>query len=73
MSEVLSLGRMARRLGVTQCWLREQAEAGTVPSLRAGRRYLFNPVAVQESLAVQAAKLQTTDAGRMPQGVADDA
>ena len=56
MAELLSLVRMARRLGVTQDWLREQADAGKVPCLRAGKRYLFNAVAVQEALAVQAAK-----------------
>lgn len=56
MSDLLSLARMARRLGVTQDWLREQADAGNVPCLLAGKRYLFNAVAVEEALAVQAAK-----------------
>lgn len=70
MSELLSLARMARRLGVTQQWLRDQADAANVPCLRAGKRYLFTPVAVQEALAVEAAK-QTTNAGQRPQGVAD--
>ena len=54
--EVLSLPRMARRAGVTQQWLRDFADAGKVPCLRAGNRYLFNPVAVQEALAIEAAK-----------------
>ena len=70
MSELLSLARMARRLGVTQDWLRGQADAGNVPGLLAGKRYLFNPVAVQEALAVEAAK-QNTNAGQRPQGVGD--
>ena len=52
---VLTLGRMARRLGVTQRWLRAEAEAGRVPCLPAGKRLLFEPVAVEESLAKQAA------------------
>ncbi len=56
MSELLSLARLARRLGVTQDWLRDQADAGNVPCLKAGKRYLFNVVAVQEALAVQAAR-----------------
>ena len=56
MCELLSLSRLARRLGVTQDWLRDQADAGKVPCLRAGKRYLFNVVAVQEALAVQAAR-----------------
>ena len=55
MSELLTLRRMARRLGLPQQWLREQAEAGKVPCLRAGRRYLFNPVALQSALADAAA------------------
>lgn len=72
MSELLALARMARRLGVTQQWLREQAEAGNVPCLRADRRLLFNPVAVQEALAAEAARVQTTNAGRQPQGAAHE-
>ena len=59
MAELLSLVRMARRLGVTQDWLRGQADAGNVPCLRAGKRYLFNAVAVQEALAAEAAKQKT--------------
>ena len=51
MTELFSLSRMARRLGVTQAWLREQADAGHVPGLKAGKRYLFNVDAVQEALA----------------------
>ncbi len=56
MSELLTLSRLARRLGITQHWLREQADAGNVPCLKAGNRYLFNPVAVEESLAAKAAR-----------------
>lgn len=55
MSELLSMARMARRIGVTQQWLQEQADAGNVPCLKAGKRYLFNAVAVQEALAAKAA------------------
>lgn len=55
MSELLTLARMARRLGVSQQWLRDQADAGKVPCLRAGKRYLFNAVAVQKAIANQAA------------------
>ena len=56
MNELLSLSRMARRLGVTQHWLRDQADSGKIPCLKAGNRYLFNPVAVQEALAAKAAQ-----------------
>ena len=56
MSELLSLSRMARRLGIPQQWLREQADAGQIPCLKVGNRYLFNSVAVQEVLASKAAR-----------------
>jgi excisionase family DNA binding protein len=55
MDELLALSRMARRLGVTQQWLRDQAKAGQVPCLRAGTRFLFNAEAVQKALAAKAA------------------
>jgi excisionase family DNA binding protein len=58
MTDLLSLPRQARRLGVTQKWLREQADAGRIPCLKAGNRYLFNPTAVQEMLTARAAKTQ---------------
>ena len=53
---VLTLARMARRLGVTQQWLRTEANAGRIPHLRAGRRHLFNPDAVEAAIAEQAAE-----------------
>jgi len=57
MAELLTLARMARRVGVTQEWLKAQADAGNVPCLRTGkRRYLFAVEAVQEALATMAAK-----------------
>ena len=55
MGDLCSLNRLAGQLGVTRRWLREQAEAGRIPCLRAGRRYLFNGEAVLEVLAAQAA------------------
>jgi excisionase family DNA binding protein len=56
MSELLTMSRMARRLGVTQRWLREQANTGKIPCLKAGNRYLLNPTAVEEALAAKAAR-----------------
>lgn len=53
---LLSLARMSRKLGVTQQWLRDEADAGRVPHLRAGRRYLFDPSAVETALARRAAQ-----------------
>ena len=60
MDDLLSLSRMARRLAVTQRWLREQADAGKVPCLRADNRYLFNSLAVQKTLADRATRVQQT-------------
>jgi hypothetical protein len=44
------LRTVARQLGVPSAWLKAEAEAGRVPVLRAGRRFLFNPEAVQQIL-----------------------
>lgn len=54
--KVLNLSRMARRLGVTQTWLRREAQAGRVPALRADSRFLFEPEAVEEAVAHRAAR-----------------
>jgi hypothetical protein len=54
--ELLSISRMAKRLGVTKQWLREQAVAGKVPCLAAGKQLLFSPMAVIDALAIQAAR-----------------
>ncbi len=63
MAEVLSLCRMARRAGVTQQWLKAEAEAGRIPCLKAGKRFLFSPPAVLEALAVLAAKASVDEEG----------
>lgn len=48
--ELLPLRRMAAQLGVPSQWLREQAEAGNVPGLRAGNRWLFAPEAARAAV-----------------------
>ena len=53
--ELLSLRRMAARLGVPSKWLRERASAGDVPGLRAGNRWLFRPDVVVPAVAAMAA------------------
>jgi hypothetical protein len=53
-TELLSLTRAARRLGVPARWLRAEADAGRVPCLRAGMRYLFELNALREALARRA-------------------
>jgi hypothetical protein len=56
MSELLSLARAARRVGITARWLRDEAAAGRVPHLRAGTRYLFDLAALTQSLSDRAAQ-----------------
>ena len=51
----MSLRRTAARLGVPIAWLKTEAEARRIPSLRAGRRLLFNPEAVEQVLLERAA------------------
>jgi hypothetical protein len=54
---------MARHLRVTVAWLREEAEAGRVPCLKSGKRFLFNSVAVEEALLDRAAQVAPDNAG----------
>lgn len=61
MSELLSLPRAARRLGVTAKWLRTEADADRVPCLRADSRYLFDADAVTETLRQRAANPKSSD------------
>jgi hypothetical protein len=49
-----SLRRMAAHLGVPSGWLRERAEAGDIPGLKAGNRWLFIPSAVMPVIAAMA-------------------
>ena len=51
-----TLSRMARRLGVRSDWLRAEADAGQVPAVRAGDRYLFDPASVESTLRDRACK-----------------
>ncbi len=48
--DLLPLRPMAARLGVPSKWLREQAEAGKVPGLKAGNRWLFCPDVATDSV-----------------------
>jgi hypothetical protein len=51
---LLPLRRMAARLGVPSRWLREQAELGKVPGLRAGNRWLFVPDVAEAAVQAMA-------------------
>jgi excisionase family DNA binding protein len=56
MPELLTLSRLARRLGVSQVWLRAEANNGRIPCLFAGRRLLFDLATVEEALRERAAR-----------------
>jgi hypothetical protein len=56
MIELVSLGQLARKLGVTQNWLRQEADAGRLPCLRADKRYLFDLETAKEALARRAGR-----------------
>jgi hypothetical protein len=52
----------ADRLGVPAAWLRQEAQAGRVPCLRAGRRLLFNVTLVEHALLERAVHGQSVEA-----------
>ena len=53
-SQLTPLSAMARRLHVTQRWLRGEAEGGRIPHLRAGTRLLFDAQVVERLLLQRA-------------------
>jgi len=52
---LIGLGPLSTRLGVSMRWLKCEAQNGRVPHVRAGRRFLFNAAAVETALAERAA------------------
>ena len=46
----ITLHALSRRLGLPAAWIKAEADAGRIPSLRAGRRLMFNPDAVNSTL-----------------------
>lgn len=57
----IPLNALSRRLGLPAAWIKAEAEAGRIPSLRAGRRLMFNPDAV-ERILIERAKTDTEPA-----------
>jgi hypothetical protein len=62
-TSLLPLGRMARQLHVTAEWLRAEADAGRVPCVKAGSRFLFSPAAVERALVERASETMPARAG----------
>ncbi len=61
-TKLVPLGPLARRLRVPARWLREEAEAGRVPCLHAGKALLFDPEAVEQVLLERARRKGGGDA-----------
>lgn len=56
MAELLNIHELSDRFnGITVGWIKQQCKAGNIPFLKAGRHWLFNPIAVSEALAKMAA------------------
>jgi hypothetical protein len=53
---LLKIGQMAREIGVPVGWLRQEAESGRIPCLKAERVFLFEPTVVINVLASRASK-----------------
>lgn len=47
---------LAKRLGLSVCWIRAETEAGRLPHLKAGRRVLYAEEAVKKSLIRRASE-----------------
>ncbi len=57
----ISATELANELGLPLAWLRAEAKAGKIPSLRVGRRLLFNPESVKRVLLNRTAKEVAND------------
>ncbi len=59
-SELLTDSEMAAHLRVRVSWLRDEAKAGRLPCVDAGRRLLFNRSAVEAVLTERATHIKKT-------------
>ena len=60
-NRLVPLNIVARRLHVPVRWLIEEAEAGRIPCLRAGKSFVCDPTAV-ESILLERARLPIVNA-----------
>lgn len=54
--DVINAATLARLYGVSVGWIEEEAAAGRLPALPAGRRYLFHLPTVSAALSKRAAE-----------------
>lgn len=60
---IVDLDGLARKLGLSKAWLKAEAVAGRIPSLKAGHQRIFNLDAVTQAIAKQAATATGVDNG----------
>ncbi len=60
--KLLPVGPMARYLRVPVKWLREEAEAGRIPHLKADKVFLFDPETVEKILLERARHAEVVNA-----------
>lgn len=53
-SPLITDAKLAARLGIKTAWLRSEADAGRLPHLKAGDRYLFDPHIIEQLLLERA-------------------
>jgi hypothetical protein len=58
---LLPLSSVARLMRVRPAWLASEAEAGRIPALRAGDRWLCDPAAVEAALLARARQIPGED------------
>jgi hypothetical protein len=63
---LLPLGSTARLLSVPSTWLRAEADAGRLPHLRAGPKYLFDVDTVERLLLERARQRGEVTEGGQP-------
>lgn len=56
------LANRFKRFGLSIAWLKAEAEAGRIPCFKAGRKLLFDPEAVEQSLLQRARVAQECEA-----------
>lgn len=62
-NRLVSLGHLARRLGIPPQWLRDEARAGRIPCARAGDGFLFDVEVVERVLLERAQRPVASRAG----------
>ena len=63
LSTLRDLAQRFRRYGLSIAWLQREAQAGRIPSFKAGRRLLFDPDAVEAALIKRARQPQDLSEG----------